>query len=361
MPALSALELHISPEQAEQFVAALLPWQRAHGRHDLPWQGSADPYRVWLSEIMLQQTQVATVKTYYAAFLERFPTVADLAQAEEAEVMRLWAGLGYYSRARNLHRCAQQVVQAWGGRFPQTAKDLQTLVGIGPSTAAAIASFCFGERVAILDGNVKRVLARWLCIDADVSTAAASKVLQRVAHALAQAVPTEADMPSFTQGLMDLGATVCQPRRVDCARCPLASDCAARASDDALQWPRPKAKIKRQTLRWWLVFVQNVKGQWAWQQRPASGIWGGLMVPWLVEDEAEIQRQWPDMRLQHLPMFKHVLTHRDLMLYPVVVQGDVDGAAVGLQWVEASAVSNLALPAAVQKVWQTQIAPQFVG
>ena len=357
MPALSPPSLELSPEQANALVSALLPWQREHGRHDLPWQGSADPYRVWLSEIMLQQTPVSPVKAYYATFLAHFPTVADLATADEALVMRLWAGLGYYSRARNLHRCAQQVLSEWGGQFPHEAKDLQSLPGIGPSTAAAIASFCFGQRVSILDGNVKRVLARWLALDADVSSAAVSKALLGVAQALAEAVPTPEDMPTYTQGLMDLGATVCQPRRAACERCPLVSGCAAYASGEPMRWPWPKAKIKRQTLRWWLVFMRDTRGLWAWQRRPVNGIWGGLMVPWVVEDETQIGQVLPQAQLEHLPMFKHVLTHRDLMIYPVIAS-DVQALPHGdWHWCSAAEVSDLGMPAAVQRVWAQITAP----
>ena len=206
--------------------ARVVRWQRRHGRHGLPWQGTRDPYRVWLSEVMLQQTQVATVLDYYPRFLERFPDVQALAAAPLDDVLALWSGLGYYSRARNLHRCAQEVVAAHGGAFPRAAPMLATLPGIGRSTAAAIAAFCFGERAAILDGNVKRVLTR------------AARLRRRPGRgrrgARACGPPPRrccrrAGVDVYTQGLMDLGATVCLARQPACERCPLAADCAARA------------------------------------------------------------------------------------------------------------------------------------
>ena len=216
------------PAAASTLATELVAWQRAHGRHGLPWQGHADPYRVWLSEIMLQQTQVSTVLAYYDRFLQRFPDVATLAAAPLDEVLALWAGLGYYSRARHLHRCAQAVVDLHGGRFPASAEGLQTLPGIGRSTAAAIASFCFGERVSILDGNVKRVLSRVLAFEGDLAEPRQERGLWGLAQAL---VPEDAaDMPAYTQGLMDLGATVCLARSPNCLLCPLAEPCVARAA-----------------------------------------------------------------------------------------------------------------------------------
>jgi A/G-specific adenine glycosylase len=193
-----------SPPLAETLVA----WQKVHGRNHLPWQNTQDPYRVWLSEIMLQQTQVSTVLDYYDKFLQHFPTVLDLAAAPQDKVMGLWSGLGYYSRARNLHQCAQDVVSRFGGKFPSTAADLITLPGIGRSTAAAVASFCFSERVAIMDGNVKRVLTRVWAYDADLSISKHEKVLWQLAE---NALPTrhlKTAMPRYSQALMDLGATL---------------------------------------------------------------------------------------------------------------------------------------------------------
>ena len=359
MPALNrAVDLNglgLDAARLKGFVQNLLAWQRVHGRHDLPWH-SRDPYRVWLSEIMLQQTQVATVKTYYAAFLARFERLQDLAEAHEDEVLQLWAGLGYYSRARNLHRCAQVVMSDWGGAFPQRAEALQGLPGIGPSTAAAIAAFCFDQRISILDGNVKRVLARWLCLDQDLNSSAGARVADAVAQALVQHVPRDEDMAAYTQGLMDLGATVCQPRQADCERCPLRSDCRAHRSGEPLRWPVPKAKLKRQTLRWSLLFARDTQGQWAWQRRSAGGIWGGLMVPMITEQVGPLER-WPALRRLDLPMFKHVLTHRDLMLYPVILDGvSRSDLPADLTWCDLATSTALAQPKAIQRVWPDVVA-----
>ena len=203
----------------------MIGWQGRHGRHGLPWQGNPDPYRVWLSEVMLQQTQVATVLAYYPRFLARFPDVRALAAAPLDAVLAAWSGLGYYRRARLLHRCAQVVVAEHGGAFPRHAVQLAALPGIGRSTAAAIAAFCFGERAAILDGNVKRVLARAFGIGDDLGTAAG----QRALWARAEALLPARGIGAYTQGLMDLGATVCLARRPRCDACPLAATCAAAA------------------------------------------------------------------------------------------------------------------------------------
>ena len=201
---------------AADLAQRLVQWQTQHGRHDLPWQNTRDPYRVWLSEIMLQQTQVATAMAYYTRFLARFPNVVTLAGAALDDVLGLWSGLGYYSRARNLHRCAQQVVAEHGAVFPRTAALLQTLPGIGRSSAAAVAALCFGERVAILDGNVKRVLTRVLGFEADLASAANERALWALAHDLLPLLDLQQTMPRYTQGVMDLGATLCTARQPRC-------------------------------------------------------------------------------------------------------------------------------------------------
>src|SRR5947209_6589617 len=206
---------------SESFAGRVIAWQREHGRHDLPWQRTRDAYRIWLSEIMLQQTQVATVLPYYERFLERFPTVAKLAAALEDEVMRLWSGLGYYARARNLHAAAQQVVARHGGIFPTDFEALAALPGVGRSTAAAIAAFSSGERRAILDGNVRRVLARHAAIEGDPTSAGVVAALWREAEAR---LP-EQGIEAYTQGMMDLGAGLCGSRDPACLLCPVAEDC----------------------------------------------------------------------------------------------------------------------------------------
>jgi A/G-specific adenine glycosylase len=296
------------------FARHVITWQRQHGRHALPWQNTRDPYRVWLSEIMLQQTQVATVLGYYERFLQRFPDVAALAAAPLDDVLALWSGLGYYSRARNLHRCARAVMNEHGGRFPPTAHALATLPGIGRSTAAAIAAFCFGERVAILDGNVKRVLGRVLAFEGDLAEVAREREL----WSLATELLPDTGVESYTQGLMDLGATVCSTRSPQCLICPVHGDCRAARIGRPEDFPIKTRKLRRGTrehvwlmLRWrellWLV------------QRPDAGVWAGLWsLPEFDSFDAfdGASRDWPGAA-EPLPSFVHVLTHLDWTLHPM--------------------------------------------
>ena len=292
----------------------VIDWQRGHGRHTLPWQNTRDPYRVWLSEIMLQQTQVATVHAYYGRFLKRFPDVAALAAASLDEVLALWSGLGYYSRARNLHRCAQEVMAAYGGRFPERSRELEKLPGIGRSTAAAIAAFCFGEKVAILDGNVKRVLARLLAFDGDLADAAP----QRELWARATELLPDAGIEAYTQGLMDLGASVCLARAPRCTICPAEGLCAAARSAAQARYPvktRRVARGRREHVWLWLC-----RGHRVWLvQRPPQGIWGGL---WSLPEFASraafeaASAGWPGSG-EPLTSFTHTLTHLDWTLHPM--------------------------------------------
>jgi A/G-specific adenine glycosylase len=280
----------------------------------LPWLGERDPYRVWLSEVMLQQTQVTTVLDYYRRFLERFPDVHALAAASEPQVLALWSGLGYYSRARHMHRCAQQVVAAHGGQFPRSSAELARLPGIGRSTAAAIAAFCFGERAAILDGNVKRVLTRVLGFTGDLAEAAAERALWQHAEALLPACGIE----TYTQGLMDLGATVCLARQPLCERCPLAASCVARAQDRMHEYPVKTRRTKRGRRDNILLWLEH-RGRWWLVRRPGSGVWAGLTcLPLLEGDQAlaAATAGWPG-RMQALPIVEHALTHFDWTLRPM--------------------------------------------
>ena len=292
----------------------MITWQRTHGRNTLPWQNTRDPYRVWLSEIMLQQTQVATVRGYYERFLQRFPDVAALAAAPLDDVLALWSGLGYYSRARNMHRCAQAVVQEHGGRFPATSAVLMQLPGIGRSTAAAIAAFCFGERVAILDGNVKRVLTRVLGFGGDLTEAAQERALWARATEL---LPHEGVEP-YTQGVMDLGATVCTTRSPACLLCPVSGLCVAARTHTQGAYPVKTRKLKRGTREhvWlWLHWRRQV---WL-VQRPDTGVWAGLWSLPEFDSSAVFDAaasSWPGAA-EALPSFTHVLTHLDWRLHPL--------------------------------------------
>ncbi len=336
---------------------ALIAWQRCHGRHTLPWQGTRDPYRVWLSEIMLQQTQVSTVLGYFGRFLQHFPDVGALAAAELDAVLAQWAGLGYYSRARNLHRCAQVVVAEHGGQFPRSAALLQTLPGIGRSTAAAIAAFCFGERAAILDGNVKRVLTRVLGFGDDLAVAANEKALWALAE---QALPTtRQDMPAYTQGLMDLGASTCSVRKPACGGCALATLCTAHRQGRPEAYPVKTRKLKRSRRDVVLLWLRQGDAHWL-VQRPATGVWAGLWsLPEFESVDALRSRfsGWPGQSTV-LPGFKHVLTHMDLHVCPVVhvlpAQARRDAPLQQLwptgRWVAQAELTRHGLPAPVSKL-----------
>ncbi len=335
--------------------AKVVAWQRLHGRHGLPWQGSRDPYRVWLSEVMLQQTQVSTVLDYFPRFLARFPTVVALAAAPLDEVFGLWSGLGYYSRARNLHRCAQVVVAEHGGAFPPHSTALAELPGIGRSTAAAIAAFCFGERAAILDGNVKRVLTRVLGFDEDLASATATRRL----WALAEGLLPLRDVDVYTQGLMDLGATVCQNRRPVCERCPLADACVARASGAPLAFPVKTRKLKRGRRENAVLWLQR-GGEVFLVQRPALGVWAGL---WSLPEYAGVQAleaAWADSpgHGDWLPPIAHALTHFDWTLHTLawrlpLASAPPEDLPTG-RWVSVDTALTMGLPTPVRRLLDDQ-------
>jgi len=341
---------------AQAFAPQLIAWQRQHGRHHLPWQQTRDPYPVWLSEVMLQQTQVSTVLDYFPRFLARFPTVQHLAAAQPDEVMALWAGLGYYSRARNLHRCAQTVVAQHGGHFPTTATALQTLPGIGASTAAAIAAFCFGERVSILDGNVRRVLSRLLAFEGDLAQAPAARQLWQQAQQLLPQQPTHDDMRAYTQGLMDLGATLCTRSRPQCLLCPVQSLCRAQQTASVARYPVKSRTLVRRHESWWLLYVLAPGGQRLWlQRRPAPGIWAGLYCPPVFMAEAELLSALPahwGQRVQWQPPVAHSLTHRELHLHAcrlVLAEGESLPADWLGNWFDATDWPQLGLPVPVRQ------------
>ena len=341
------------------FAERVVRWQSRHGRRELPWQGTRDPYRIWVSEIMLQQTQVAAVIPYYVRFLQRFPDVVALARAPASEVMAAWAGLGYYSRARNLHSCALAVVERHASQFPRTARELAELPGIGRSTAAAIAAFAFGERAAILDGNVKRVFARHFGVDGYPGTTAVERRLWELAEAELPDVGVE----TYTQGLMDLGATVCGRSRPRCEDCPVAATCVARSSGRVSELPTPRPVKVRPVRHTAVAIIRDERGALLLETRPPSGIWGGLMS--LPEFDADADdprllaaisaRYALDVELrERLPELRHEFSHYSLVMHPRMASirraAGVAGGAARL--VHRDAIAEVALPAPVRRLLQ---------
>jgi A/G-specific adenine glycosylase len=332
----------------------LIAWQKRHGRHDLPWQRTRDPYRIWLSEIMLQQTQVATVIPYYERFLRRFPDIAALASAPLDEAMRLWAGLGYYSRARNLHRAAQAVMQGHGGRFPGTFDEVAALPGIGRSTAAAILVFSRGARHPILDGNVKRVLARVYGIRGYPGDKRVADRLWERAEAL---LPTRS-VEAYTQGLMDLGAGVCTRTRPRCEACPWESSCAARRRGLVAAIPgRKPHKALPQKATTMLALTRA--GEVLLEKRPAAGIWGGMWCLPEVARDIEVVRYCKHKfganadGMEALPSIAHGFTHYKLDIFPVRVRvGKLAPhvAEPGLIWLPLEEARQAAIPAPVKRI-----------
>lgn len=338
------------------FSGAVIGWQKQYGRHALPWQNTRDPYRVWLSEIMLQQTQVTAVIPYYQKFIARFPDVQSLAEAAGEDVMAHWSGLGYYTRARNLHRCAQRVVTEYAGVFPCDPLLLEELPGIGRSTAAAIAAFSYGVRAAILDGNVKRVFARVFGIDGYPGARQVEEPMWRRAVAL---LP-EQGVESYTQGLMDLGATLCTRSKPSCTSCPLAQRCVALATDRVEQLPvrKPRKAIpEKQTGM--LVIVD--RAQVLLEQRPDNGIWGGLLslpeVDMAQDFESSVMRAIAPFgtvaSCEALQSFMHVFTHFKLQISPFEIRLErrLDLAAQSSHvWYSADKLADAPLPAPVKKL-----------
>ena len=336
------------------FSARLIAWQKVHGRHDLPWQGTRDPYRIWLSEIMLQQTQVATVIPYYQRFLARFPDVRALAAAPEDRVLELWSGLGYYRRAHHLHAAAKAVVADHGGQFPRDPGTIAALPGVGRSTAAAIAAFAFGTHGAILDGNVKRVLARHRAIEGFPGETAVERRLWTLAETLLPARAIE----RYTQGLMDLGATVCTRTAPRCAACPVAADCVARREGrvDRLPSPRPRRTLPHRETR---VLLIEHAGEFLFERRPPTGIWSGLWsLPELPVDgdvaEALRDRFGVDaVAIEALAPIEHAFTHFRLTIRPLRVTARRLRARVespGHVWLARDDALGAALPAPIGRL-----------
>jgi A/G-specific adenine glycosylase len=338
------------------FAARLLAWHAAAGRHDLPWQHPRTPYRVWLSEIMLQQTQVATVVAYFDRFVTALPTLPDLARAEPDTVLALWAGLGYYTRARNLHRAARACMERHGGELPADFASLAELPGIGRSTAGAILAQAHGQRHPILDGNVRRVWARHAGIDGDIASAAVRKRLWALSE---QRLPHDR-LADYTQALMDLGATLCTPRRPRCTECPVHTDCVALATGRTSELPhkrRARAVPQRATR---LLVLRDDAGRVLLERRPPSGIWGGLWsLPERPGDDdpapgvVELTGAHPTT-LQPLPDVEHAFTHFRLRMTPILAR--IARGASGVEdvphrrWFDRGQRRELGLPAPIARL-----------
>jgi len=336
------------------FSLRIIDWQRQHGRHQLPWQNTRQPYAIWVSEIMLQQTQVSAVINYYQRFMQRFPTLLSLAEASQDEVLRYWSGLGYYSRARNLHESAQRIVDEFGGQFPQQMSDIMSLPGIGRSTAAAICAFAFEQKQAILDGNVKRIFARYFLINGWPGSPAVEKKMWQLAESL---LP-EQNIIGYTQGLMDLGATLCTRRQARCGECPLQQGCQALAQRkvDVLPQTKPK-KILPQKQTVMLIILDG--DEVLLEKRPPSGIWGGL---WSLPEISpqEIASQIVQARFglnaqasEPCTELTHSFTHFKLHITPQPMRLDAPARqlhAPNLIWLPLSEAIGAAIPTPVRNI-----------
>ncbi|MGO9802431.1 MAG: A/G-specific adenine glycosylase [Steroidobacteraceae bacterium] len=331
--------------------AALLKWHERAGRHDLPWQRDRTPYRVWLAEVMLQQTQVATVRPYYERFLQRFPDVGSLAAASIDEVLHLWSGLGYYARARNLHRAAGVILSEHGGEFPGSFAELARLPGVGRSTAGAILALSRGKRLPILDGNVRRVLARYF----GVSDGAAAAGTKRLWDLSERCTPHER-VAQYTQAIMDLGATVCVRRRPLCAGCPLGRHCFARRTGRQHELPALRSARARRTRRVFMVVARSAAGSVLLERRPQSGVWGGL---WCLPQFDTVTAAQAFIRAtltvnggapRRLAVVEHAFTHFSLRITPLLVQCAGPAAVVeegANLWYNLRTPARVGLPAPI--------------
>lgn len=348
------------------FSTAVLTWAAEHGRKDLPWQKNISPYRVWVSEIMLQQTQVNTVLGYFERFMQRFPDLPSLAAGELDEVLHLWTGLGYYSRARNLHKTAQLLISEYDGEFPRSIEGLAGLPGIGRSTAGAIASLSMGLRAPILDGNVKRVLARYSALREYPGTSAATRQLWKLAE---QLTPPAELAAAYTQAMMDLGATLCTRSKPDCDSCPLKTGCQARllGLQDQLPAPRPKKVLPEQHTC--MLLLENPEGKVLLQQRPAQGLWGGLYSLPELDNINQLPQLLHSLQLtesgrRRLPPLSHTFSHFRLHIHPWLVQAQVTGAAevttIPQVWYNREHPPTIGLAAPVKKLLRSQAQPRSI-
>jgi A/G-specific adenine glycosylase len=346
-----------------ELAAALMDWHESEGRHDLPWQLERTPYRVWVSEIMLQQTQVSTVIPYYHRFMKQFPTVTDLAKSPIDDVLHVWTGLGYYARARNLHRAANIIQTEFDGEFPGSFDQVAGLPGIGRSTAGAILALSRGERFPILDGNVKRVLARYFGVE---GTTAQKAVLDRLWN-LSDACTPDENVDVYTQAIMDLGATVCTRHKPLCAYCPLADGCFAKAAGRQSELPTPRtARATRRSREIFMLVAMREDGSVLLERRPESGIWGGL---WCLPEFETLSAATAyaghalaaaDARPRPLSIVEHAFTHFDLVITPLLTRcrgyaGVMD--SIPTLWYNARDPARIGLPAPIKTLLENLSAP----
>jgi A/G-specific adenine glycosylase len=340
---------------SKQFSQQVLTWFDQHGRKHLPWQQDINAYRVWVSEIMLQQTQVTTVIPYFERFMERFPNVDALASADVDEVLHLWTGLGYYARARNLHKCAQTVVRDYDGEFPYSVEALSELSGIGRSTAGAIASIAYGAPAAILDGNVKRVLARYHAVDGWPGQTGVLNQLWEIAE---QYTPSDRNA-HYTQAMMDLGATLCTRSRPACGECPLRDGCLAHAQGEETRYPgkKPKKVLPEKTVQ--LLMLRNARGELLLEKRPSQGIWGGLWSFPELETDADTHHHCEDQfapasMIERWDSYRHTFSHYHLDITPVLVDLVAEPPHVnegrGWLWFDLHNPDSVGLAAPVKKL-----------
>jgi A/G-specific adenine glycosylase len=347
--------IKISSQSANSFNQRVLTWFHQKGRKNLPWQYNKTPYRVWISEIMLQQTQVSTVIPYYQRFMESFPSIADLANADEDNVLHHWTGLGYYARARNLHKAAKMIVNDFSGEFPQTLEETVSLPGIGRSTAGAILSIALNKHQAILDGNVKRVLARYYTVEGHNGQAIFEKTLWPVAEKLTP----EKDVASYTQAMMDLGATVCTRSKPACNDCPVQSSCLAYAGSLQTEFPNKKPKKTIPTKNTIMV-IPRINQQVLMEKRPPTGIWGGLWCFYEVSHQDELDTLFTQLGLKPqdpiwLEEFRHTFSHYHLDITPVVIdcyqkQAQEIQQKPQQQWYDLQSQANVGLAASTLKL-----------
>jgi A/G-specific adenine glycosylase len=360
------LSVGIPKRSESSFAPALIAWHARQGRHDLPWQVDRTPYRVWVSEIMLQQTQVATVIPYYMRFMERFPTVRALADAPIDDVLHLWTGLGYYARARNMHRSAIRVRDEFAGEFPSSFDAVASLPGIGRSTAGAILALSQGQRFPILDGNVRRVLSRYFGVEGSPAERAVSERLWQLAESC-----TPADsVDIYTQAIMDLGATVCTRRKPLCAHCPLCESCVARLTGRQHDLPAPRPARERPVRKVIMLVAMREDGSVLLERRPESGVWGGLWcLPEFGTPTAALSYAGTSLRMTSgepstLRRVEHAFTHFDLVITPLLVRcSGGEGAVQDAEsvWYDTRLPARVGLPAPVKTLLEALARPTMFG